>query len=139
MLKSLQFLNIVLHSLLQVQVGTNLEFTVGTLTYTDSTQTGDSTETAQPVGIIVGATVGGVAVAVLLTIAVVVIVALYRNKQTKEQKYSMYVCDLSECDKIYILCIALQNRFPWQDYHLLKQVCAVYIRGFRLHITTAVP
>ena len=68
---SLQFLNIVLLCvLLQVQVGTNLEFTVGTLMYTDSTQTD------QPVNVIIGATVGGVVVAVLLTIAVVVTVAL---------------------------------------------------------------
>ena len=80
--QSLQFLRIVmLYSLLQVQVGTHLEFIVGTLMYTDSTQT------AQPVGIIVGATVGGVTVAVLLTIAVLVVVALllYWNNQANKQ------------------------------------------------------
>ena len=65
-------------------MGTNLEFTVGTLMYTDSTQTD------QPVNVIIGATVGGVVVvAVLLTIAVVVSVALlllYWNRATKTQK-----------------------------------------------------
>ena len=64
-------------------MGTNLEFTVGTLMYTDSTQTD------QPVNIIIGATVGGVVVAVLLTIAVVVAVALLLmcwNRANKTQK-----------------------------------------------------
>ena len=64
-------------------MGTNLEFTVGTLMYTDSTQT------AQPVNVIIGATVGGVVVAVLLTIVIVVSVALlllYWNRATKTQK-----------------------------------------------------
>ena len=77
---------VLLYSLLQIQVGTNLEFTVGTLMYTDSTQT------AQPVNVIIGATVGGVVVAVLLIIAVVVTVALlwlYWYKQNKMQKYNM--------------------------------------------------
>ena len=64
-------------------MGTNLEFTVGTLMYTDSTQT------AQPVNVIIGATVGGVVVAVLLIVAVVVTVALLLicwNRATKTQK-----------------------------------------------------
>ena len=52
----------------QVRVGAYLKFTVGTLIYTDTTQT------AQPVNVIIGATVG-VAVVVVLIIAVVVIVA----------------------------------------------------------------
>ena len=67
-------------------MGTNLEFTIGTLMYTDSTQTDQS------VNVIIGATVGGVVVAVLLTIVIVVTVALlwlYWYKQTKLQKYSM--------------------------------------------------
>ena len=64
-------------------MGTNLEFTVGTLMYTDSTQT------AQPVNVIIGATVGGVVVAVLLTIVIVGSVALlllYWNRTTQTQK-----------------------------------------------------
>ena len=49
----------------------------------------DSTQTDQPVNIIIGATVGGVVVAVLLTIVIVVSVALlllYWNRATKTQK-----------------------------------------------------
>ena len=49
----------------------------------------DSTQTDQPVNIIIGATVGGVVVAVLLIIAVVVSVALlllYWNRATQTQK-----------------------------------------------------
>ena len=64
-------------------MGTNLEFTVGTLMYTNSTQTD------QPVNIIIGATVGGIVMAVLLIIAVVVTVALLLmcwNRANKTQK-----------------------------------------------------
>ena len=64
-------------------MGTNLEFTVGAVMYTGSTQT------AQSVDLILEATVGGVAVAVLLTIIVVVIVALllrYWKRATNTQK-----------------------------------------------------
>ena len=70
----------------QVQVGANLIFPVGTLTYTDSTQA------AQQMNVIIGATLGGVAVVTLLIIAVMVIVALrlmYWNKRTKRHKYNM--------------------------------------------------
>ena len=64
-------------------MGTNLEFTIGTLMYTDSTQA------AQPANVIIGATVGSVVVAVLLTIVIVVSVALlllYWNRATQTQK-----------------------------------------------------
>ena len=64
----------------QVKVGANLIFSVGTLTYTDSTQA------AQPMNVIIGATLGGLAVAALLIAAVMVIIALlliYWNKHTK--------------------------------------------------------
>ena len=52
----------------------------------------DSTQTDQPVNVIIGATVGGVVVAVLLTIVIVVSVALLLMcwyKQNKMQKYNM--------------------------------------------------
>ena len=50
---------------LQVQVGTNLEFTVGNVTYTDLDTEGTE-EVGVPVGAIIGATVGAVALTVLL-------------------------------------------------------------------------
>ena len=72
--------------LFQVWIGAYLEFTVGTLRYTGSTQA------TQPENVIIGATVGGVAVAVLLTIVIVVTVALlliYGNRAAKIPKKYM--------------------------------------------------
>ena len=60
-------------------MGTNLEFTVGNMTYEEIDSEG-SEEVGVPVGAIVGATVGAIAVAVLLVIIIVVMCFSYWNK-----------------------------------------------------------
>lgn len=66
--------------MLQVQVGSNLNFTVGTWNYTES---------VEPIPSVIGFVVGSVVVAVPLIIVIVVIAALllkYRSKKHKTQK-----------------------------------------------------
>lgn len=64
-------------------MGTRLEFTVTSLTYIELTQ---PTQTALPVYVIVGATVGGVTLAILLIIVVVVIAFVLLKRRNKQPK-----------------------------------------------------
>ena len=77
---SLQFLNIVLLCvLLQVQVGANLEFLVGTLTYTES----ESGATPVYVIIIAASAAGG---AVLLSLLVICCIICWYTRKAREKE-----------------------------------------------------